>query len=84
LLRPLEASVSAPAARDALRTGGTPMLEIEVQEYAHQLLAAYGDRAVVEAARRAVEFEQQKDTEEAKTWRHIEAALKAMRGPRVS
>ena len=25
------------------------MIEIEVQEYAHQLLAAYGDRAVVEA-----------------------------------
>jgi hypothetical protein len=60
------------------------MIEIEVQEYAHQLLAAYGDRAVVEAARRAVESEQQKDVEEAKTWRHIEAALKAMRGPRAS
>ena len=36
------------------------MIEIEVQEYAHQLLAAFGDRAVVEAARRAVESEQQK------------------------
>jgi hypothetical protein len=74
----------ALAASDAPQTGGTPMLEIEVQEYAHQLLAAYGDRAVVEAARRAVEFERQKDADEAKTWRHIEAALMAMRGPRVS
>jgi regulator of protease activity HflC (stomatin/prohibitin superfamily) len=60
------------------------MIETEVQEYARQLLEAHGDRAVAEAARRAAAYERQNDKEEAKTWRHIEAALKAMLGPRES
>jgi hypothetical protein len=53
-------------------------------EYARQLLEAHGGGAVAEAAQRAVAYEQQKDNEEARTWRHIEAALKAMRGPIAS
>jgi hypothetical protein len=60
------------------------MIATEVQDYAQRLLEAYGDRAVAEAARRAAAHEQQKDKEEAKTWRHIEAALKSMLGPRES
>jgi hypothetical protein len=57
------------------------MNETEIQEYAQQLRDAHGDRAVAEAARRAVACERQNDKEEAKTWRHVEAALKEMRGP---
>jgi hypothetical protein len=60
------------------------MDEITINEYARQLLEAHGDRAVAEAAQRAIASEQRNDEEEAKTWRHIEAALKVMRGPVAS
>jgi hypothetical protein len=60
------------------------MDETTITEYARQLLEAHGDRAVAEAAQRAVASEQRKDKEEAKTWRHVEAALKTMRGPIAS
>jgi hypothetical protein len=60
------------------------MDETTITVYARQLLEAHGDRAVAEAAQRAVASEQRKDKEEAKTWRHIEATLKAMRGPITS
>jgi hypothetical protein len=60
------------------------MDETTINEYARQLLEARGDGAVAEAARRAVASEQRNDKDEAKTWRHIEAALKVMRGPSAS
>jgi hypothetical protein len=60
------------------------MDETTITEYARQLLEAHGDRAVAEAAQRAVASEQRKEREEARTWRHIEAALKAMQGPIAS
>src|ERR1700758_2511291 len=70
--------LSSPLARRSL------MDEITINEYARQLLEAHGDRAVAEAAQRAIASEQRNDEEEAKTWRHIEAALKVMRGPLAS
>ena len=60
------------------------MQESEVYDYARQLLEAHGDKAVAEAAQKACALEQTGQTEEADTWRHIEAALKLMRGPHVS
>jgi hypothetical protein len=60
------------------------MQEIEIHDYARQLLEAHGDKAVAEAAQKACAFEQQGKNEEAETWRHIEAALKLMRGPHES
>ncbi len=60
------------------------MGEIEIQDYARQLLEAHGDKAVVEAAQMACAFEKEGRDEEAETWRHIEAALMLMRGPHVS
>jgi hypothetical protein len=60
------------------------MREIEIQDYARQLLEAHGDKAVAEAAQKASSLETRGDNEEAATWRHIEAALKLMRGPHVS
>jgi hypothetical protein len=61
-----------------------PMTEIELQDYARQLLEAHGANAVVEAAQKASVFEQQGQKEEAETWRHIEAAIKLIRGPHES
>ena len=60
------------------------MRETEIQDYARQLLEAHGDQAVVEAAQKARSFEEQGNADEAKTWRHIEVALKLMRGPNQS
>jgi hypothetical protein len=60
------------------------MQEIEIQDYARQLLEAHGDKAMAEAAQKACALEQKGQSEEAETWRHIEAALKLMRGPHAS
>ena len=58
--------------------------EIEVHDYARQLLDAHGDMAIIEAAQKACGCEEKGQEEEAETWRHIEAALKLMRGPHLS
>ncbi len=60
------------------------MQQIETQEYAQQLLEMHGDKAVVVAASKARSFEEKGKTNEAKTWRDVEAALKLMRGPSQS
>jgi len=58
--------------------------EIDIQDYARQLLEAHGAKAVAEAAQKACVFEKEGKKEDAETWRHIEAALKLMRGPHES
>ena len=58
--------------------------EMEIYDYARQLLEAHGDMAVIEAAQKACNYEQKGQGEEAQTWRHIEAVLKLMRGPHLS
>jgi hypothetical protein len=60
------------------------MHEIDVYEYARQLMDAHGDKAVAEVAQKAAALEKQGQGDEAETWRHIEAALKLMRGPHES
>jgi hypothetical protein len=60
------------------------MQETDIHDYARQLLEAHGDRAVAEAAQRACAFEKEGKHEQAETWRHIEEALKTMRGPHES
>ena len=60
------------------------MQEIDIHDYARQLLEAHGDRAIAEAAQRACDLEKEGNHEQAETWRHIEAALKMMRGPHES
>ena len=58
--------------------------EIDIQDYARQLLEAHGAHAVVEAAQKACAFEMKGKKEDAEIWRHIEAAMKLMRGPHES
>ena len=60
------------------------MQEIETQEYAQQLRQAHGDKAIVVAAKKARSFEEKGNIKEAEIWRHIETALKLMRGPHQS
>ena len=56
----------------------------EIQEYARKLMEAHGDRAVAEAAQKALALEESADAAQAKIWRQIEAALNQMRGPYAS
>ena len=58
------------------------MHAMEIQEHARRLLEAHGPKAIAEAAKRAQDSEQRGDANSAKDWRRIEAALRAMRGPR--
>jgi hypothetical protein len=60
------------------------MEEVQIHDYARQLLEAHGDKAIAEAAQKAVACEERGEREQAEIWRHIEAALKMMRGPSVS
>ena len=60
------------------------MREIEIQDYARQLLEAHGEQAVAEAAQKACACEEKGQAEQAETWRHVEAALKLMRGPHAT
>jgi hypothetical protein len=60
------------------------MKELDIQDYARQLLAAHGDKAIAEVAQKARASEEQGKSEDAKSWRRIESALKLMLGPHQS
>ena len=60
------------------------MDETVITEYARQLMEAHGQAAIAEAAQRARQCERDKDAEGARTWRKVESALQAQRGPRTS
>ena len=50
------------------------MREIEIHDYARQLLEARGAQAIAEAAQNAIDLEVKGEVELARTWRHIEDA----------
>jgi hypothetical protein len=56
----------------------------EIRDYSRRLLGVHGDKAVLEAAQRAVACERQGERDQARVWRRIQATLKEMRGPHVS
>jgi hypothetical protein len=60
------------------------MQATQIQEHARKLRDAHGERAPIEAAQKARAYEQQGDSEQAQTWRRIEAALLQMQGAHAS
>jgi hypothetical protein len=60
------------------------MREIEIHSYARKLLEAHGPGAIAEAAQNAIDLEARGEVELAKDWRHIEDAMKLLRGPHQS
>ncbi len=60
------------------------MQETDIHDLARLLLEAHGAEAIAEAAQRAVTLEKEGKRAEAKTWRHIEEAIRMMRGPHES
>jgi hypothetical protein len=58
--------------------------EVQIHTIARQMLEKHGFGAIAQAAQQALACEEKGDREEAKEWRHIEAAMKIMRGPNQS
>jgi hypothetical protein len=58
--------------------------EIQVHVIARQMFEKHGLEAIAQAAQNAQACENKGDTEEAREWRHIEDAMKIMRGPHQS
>jgi hypothetical protein len=60
------------------------MSEIQVHTIAAQMFERHGPSAIAQAAQQALACESRGEAEEAREWRHIEDAMKAMRGPHQS
>ena len=60
------------------------MSQTQIHTIARQMIEQHGLTAIAQAAQNAQACEQKGDTEEAKEWRHVEDAMKMMRGPHQS
>ncbi|MGO4717096.1 hypothetical protein [Bradyrhizobium sp. 2TAF24] len=60
------------------------MREMEIHDIARQMLERHGQQAIATAAQKAQACEKDGDKVEARNWRHIEDAMKMMRGPHQS
>lgn len=60
------------------------MTAADISALARHLFETQGAKAVAEAAKKAVSFENAGDEEQAKFWRRVEAVLLEMRGPSES
>jgi hypothetical protein len=58
--------------------------EIQVHTIARQMLERHGFGAIAKAAEQAQACESRGEADEANEWRHIEDAMKIMRGPHQS
>jgi hypothetical protein len=58
--------------------------ETQIHTIARQMIAKHGFAAIAQAAQKAVACESKGEVEEAREWRHIEDAMKIMRGPHNS
>jgi hypothetical protein len=58
--------------------------EVQLHTIARQMLEQHGFAAIAQAAQLAQACESKGETEEAREWRHIEEAIKIMRGPHQS
>jgi hypothetical protein len=58
--------------------------QTQIHTIARQMLERHGPSAIAQAAKNAMACESKGDAEEANEWRHIEDAMKMMRGPHQS
>lgn len=58
--------------------------ELQVHAIARQMLEQHGFEAIAQAARNAQACEAKGNDDEARQWRHVEGAMKIMRGPHQS
>jgi hypothetical protein len=55
--------------------------EMKIHVIARQMYEKHGAEAIYQAAQKAIACENKGETEEAREWRHLEEAMKMMRGP---
>jgi hypothetical protein len=60
------------------------MSQTQIHTIARQMIEQHGLSAIAQAAQNAQACERKGDAEEAKEWRHVEDAMKIMRGPHQS
>ena len=60
------------------------MSETQVHAIARQMFEQHGPAAIAQAAQQAQACESRGENDEAREWRHIADAMKAMRGPTYS
>ena len=58
--------------------------ETQIHTIARQMFEQHGAAAIAQAAQKAQACESRGETDEAREWRHIEEAMKMMRGPHQS
>jgi hypothetical protein len=58
--------------------------EMQIHTIARQMLEKHGLAAIAEAAQNALASERRGDADDAREWRHVEDAMKMMRGPHQS
>ena len=58
--------------------------QTQIHTIARQMLERHGQAAIAQAARNAQACESKGEADEASEWRHIEDAMKMMRGPHQS
>jgi len=58
--------------------------ETQIHTIARQMIEEHGFAAIAQAAQQASACESKGEVEEAREWRHIEDAMKIMRGPHHS
>jgi hypothetical protein len=58
--------------------------EMQIHTIARQMLEKHGLAAIAQAAQNAIACERKGEAEEANEWRHVEDAMKMMRGPHQS
>lgn len=56
----------------------------QVEDYAHRLYAAHGDKAEAEAAQKAAAAKEAGDEKQAEDWNRIRNAIRALRGANAS
>ena len=58
--------------------------EMQIHTIARQMIERHGFGAIAQAAQNAQACESKGEADEAREWRHIEDAMKMMRGPHQS
>ena len=80
-----EAATSETLRRGLVDPGESDMMsEMQIHTIARQMMEKHGLTAIAQAAHNALACETKGDAEEAREWRHIEDAMKMMRGPHQS
>jgi hypothetical protein len=80
-----EAATSETLRRGLVEPGESDMMsEMQIHTIARQMMEKHGLTAIAQAAHNAQACESTGDADEATEWRHIEDAMKMMRGPHQS